>query len=1484
MSELEVWVQSQEKEIKNHLNKLQEVQSLLEKSKAELAMKEQALSKSRDNLTKATVQQEQTRNKCSLLEQKLKQVSEDLNCQRQNAESVRRLMEQKSKEKEKEYQQDLSDQQRAYRNLEHQCKQEKNQLNQEIQKLKSEHLALQSAVDKMATRKQLVDRELEEVKANFHCAEKELESRQRKGDTLQKSLQEALKEKDNFSTWQTQSTQRTTHLEAKLKRLEKELTLNQRSREEMKAENLILATKLKDLQQDHEFQPNSGNADLAALVCELTKKDRNEIDKCEPDEDSHQSNNVQSVGMATVVGWPVKVREEEMLDSVEGSQLGELMVTSVLSDQDSEANLEEDSSFTTKVKLEVVPSGALTETRGSEEARDVFSDPEEKTGAQPHGFEKETEEAGGAEAAVAPGDHTEKGEAMIDWLDKPITASWHFGGREVELDEVKTKNQMLQQELDELKQTLDSKVIEDQRNQQTVAELRRKLKQVMQRNAAEAESPTALVTLQAGQISALEKDLEHERTKVAKMQESNKILELECSKVSELARTRDAGSDGDEIQILQSAASKKMQQLEQQIVELNCEKSCIEEIIKANGRLDVVAAADERGDLLLECLEHEDVRNLEFDAMPSNHLCCDPGEMLGRKLEEEKTRFVEIMKGGDGGGQGKGNRELLFEYFKHKVVEQLEFDERLLEHQKLLGELQKMCDELAAGKEQEEQAKRQAQERFDHLQARIHRETQQLTVALEVQSKNIEGLLLSMEEKDHTIQVLNERLQDASTVLIRLQKENCELKANCETVWETSTQKCVDNAGLPEDIVLGQPSGAPSPQAKRHENGGLLSMGGRALTIEGRPADGTVQNSETGYDENVCDNSLLLPIEQAIRLILTQEDQFKEPEERGSAVRKMPELNEDPAKQEQQTTKIEASRCEASPIGPKEQRASSVPSTSAPSGKSGITSAVICARQNIQLTQNAESLRPRKEQNDVAGNDADQRQSIRCPGGLQMKIGELQEESVSLHTKTSPGEAETPTEKGTTETADSKFALVLGEKQSVGELRTEAELIEEVERVTGRFNEALKVSEEERQKTEESNQKVVGALNEELNSLHKRCTILEQERECLCAEVRKAQEAAGEMQYEKEGLMEAIQSSEALLRGSTEEKNHLERELEALREWRQKGLGDGPPRQAGEESGQEERQALRGTQDQMLELEDKCRALNSEVASAKLTQEQIQEELEKAQTEKSELQCQVDRLQKVAAELDREKMELQAKLKQSERSPVGKEEILHENGLPEDHLPIGSQQLAPAQITARKLGADLEALRQTLQEKSEEVDRNLFNFSDLENKRQELQAANKILFKAVNHLHQCKAKTLNGDPLNAVGSDPQTPTEDGKPVARQTIGREPAQAGERDQTKTNLRSKGRSDLAGRLPRLNPAELMMKISAADLATRIQRNRQFRHHLSVAFDETEYEPYGLPDVVQKGFADIPSGPPCPHILRRATLNSTLCPQQQGEGKSV
>ncbi|XP_043538640.1 centromere protein F-like [Chiloscyllium plagiosum] len=1480
MSELEVWVHSQEKEIKNHLNKLQEVQSHLEKSRTELAMKEQALVKSRDDLMRANIQQEQNNNKCAILEQKLKQVAEELSCQRQNAESARRLMEQKFKDKEKEHQQELSDQQRAYCNLEHQCKQEKSQLNQEIQKLKNEHLALQSTMDKMAAQRQQVDRELEEVKANFHCAEKELATYQRKGDTLQKSLQEALEAKGRFADWHDQSTQRIMHLEAQLKKLEKELALCQKLRERAKSENVALASKLKDLQKklDYAFQPDCRSMHLSPEMCKLNRSDGNEVNECDiGEQENSQSKDERSDNAGAVVGLSLKAGEE-MLDSKEGSQLGELATKSVSLDQDSGTNLEKDPNLNIEIKAEVVQRGTSTESQSLKEARNVLPDPEEKVGTQLREVSKETTkelEMDGMENAAVLREPVEKGEGMIDLLDKPITVSLRLRECEVELDAVKSEKQMLQQDLDDMKQTLDSKVIEGQKNQQTIVELRRKLKKATQKRTAETEHSTPLVTLQAGQISALEKDLEHERVKVARLQETNRLLELECSRISHLTRSIDGHMrpNEDEIQILQNAASKKIEQLEQQIEDLNSEKTCIEEIIKASSWTFVT----ESSGLPLENLQSQDAENLEVNKISPNHLGCDSGEMLEQKLNEERDLCVEVVKAGNERSYEEDGRELFLEQLKHKVAEQLEFDKQSLDHLKQVDELKKKCQELTTEKEQEEKAKRQAQENFDSLQSRIHRETQQLTVALETQSKNIEGLLLSMEEKDQTIQVLNGRLQDTFSVLSCLQKENFELKTNLKVALQ-SKQKYADSAALSRDAMLEQTSEGLLPQGdpSESESGNVLSVQNLGLGEQAAmvPADGMVQNSEPGYSENVFDT--LLPKVQAVPQAL--DDQCEETKVPSDVLK----LKEDPEIQAQQHTLCCQNLFNPMLAVPREQRVRSDPAAKPTSGTQ-VPSTVSSVNQNIENQGQPVEL------NSEQRNDGS---AARHSTSLQGTSGSMQKELLAFHIKKFCDETETLIEEGTTEIADSKLVLAFKEKKPVDELRTEEELVEEVERVIGRLTDALHVSEEELKETKELSQQVVSDLNKELNLLRSKCTRLEQEKEQLHLEVQEAQETAGDKLSEKEDLMNAIQSSEARLRASTEEKNHLKQELKALRDWKQKVLEDGAGSESRKESGLGEPCALQESvlkvNKQIQRLEEEHETLKNIAQTAKDSQKPLHEELETIQSKKSALQNQVDHLQKRVVELNKENMELRARLKLWERNSAVREdvpkEVLRVNGLHKTILPEGSQQQDTAQIIACKLGANLEALRQTVQGKSEEIDNHLLSYSDLQNKDQEVKVANKILSKALDHFHERRSETVASGQWPAARLKAQSSTEERKPDAGRQIGGDPIPAAERNQKESSHRSKGHTNPEEYLVRLNPAELVMQINTAELAARLQRNWLFRHHVSVAFDETEYEPYGLPDVVQKGFADIPSGPSCPHVLRRATINTTLWPQQQKKGQSV
>lgn len=63
MNELELRLQGQEKEMKGQVNKFQELQLQLEKTKVELIEKEKVLNKTRDELVRTTAQYDQAATK-----------------------------------------------------------------------------------------------------------------------------------------------------------------------------------------------------------------------------------------------------------------------------------------------------------------------------------------------------------------------------------------------------------------------------------------------------------------------------------------------------------------------------------------------------------------------------------------------------------------------------------------------------------------------------------------------------------------------------------------------------------------------------------------------------------------------------------------------------------------------------------------------------------------------------------------------------------------------------------------------------------------------------------------------------------------------------------------------------------------------------------------------------------------------------------------------------------------------------------------------------------------------------------------------------------------------------------------------------------------------------------------------------------------------------------------------------------------------------
>ncbi|KAM7336695.1 hypothetical protein ACRRTK_005188 [Alexandromys fortis] len=257
MNELELRLQGQEKEMKGQANKFQELQLQLEKTKVELIEKEKLLNKTRDELVRTTAQYDQAATKCTTLEQKLKTLTEELSCQRQNAESAKYSLEQKIKVKEKELQEELSRQHRSFQVLDQEYTQMKTRLTQELQQAKHALNVLQVEQEKVTSVKQQLERSLQEFRQKLSRTEQALQESQITENELRRSSEEMKKENSLIRSQSEQRAREVCHLEEELGKVKVCLSQSQNFAEEMRAKNTSQEIMLIDLQEKLNQQENS---------------------------------------------------------------------------------------------------------------------------------------------------------------------------------------------------------------------------------------------------------------------------------------------------------------------------------------------------------------------------------------------------------------------------------------------------------------------------------------------------------------------------------------------------------------------------------------------------------------------------------------------------------------------------------------------------------------------------------------------------------------------------------------------------------------------------------------------------------------------------------------------------------------------------------------------------------------------------------------------------------------------------------------------------------------------------------------------------------------------------------------------------------------------------------------------------------------------------------------------------------------------------
>ncbi|KAM6406826.1 centromere protein F [Pluvialis apricaria] len=257
VKDLEQQLQAQEKVKKSLMNKHQETELQLDVMKLELTEKDKVLSKTTDKLTQMQTQLDQATTQVQMMEQKVKRLSEELNCQRQNAESARQSLEQKIKAKEKEYQQELSCQQQSLQTLDQQCNQIRNKLNQELQQAKNDFNALQAEFDKVMAVKQRLEHDASDLTQKLCRAEQALLAAQAKETDLTRRFEEVKQEKNLLHCQLEKKLQEIHQLEEELNTIKQSLKQSQNFAEEMKNKNTFHEAELKLLEEKLKKQESS---------------------------------------------------------------------------------------------------------------------------------------------------------------------------------------------------------------------------------------------------------------------------------------------------------------------------------------------------------------------------------------------------------------------------------------------------------------------------------------------------------------------------------------------------------------------------------------------------------------------------------------------------------------------------------------------------------------------------------------------------------------------------------------------------------------------------------------------------------------------------------------------------------------------------------------------------------------------------------------------------------------------------------------------------------------------------------------------------------------------------------------------------------------------------------------------------------------------------------------------------------------------------
>ncbi|XP_034739327.1 centromere protein F isoform X2 [Etheostoma cragini] len=766
-------VSALEEELCAKAGMLKSVQNEVVQSKKELTARELSLQKARDELSLAHTGMAQERERASGSEKRLKQLQEELKCQRQNAESSRLQHQQRSKELEKQHQRDLTELQKERQCLEKQHQQEVNKLNQELQQARTLHNALQAQADKLSLQKQALDKELDTLKEKLKWTEGQLQESQKKEAQTQAKLTEALREAESVAVSLEQSRKREQGLEEEGRRLAEERADTLRLLKELQAQHTVPAPP----QQPVQFCP-VGQSFSSQTSYSLH---------------SRPSTHIKGPSTANLV----EQKREEDVDKRRAES-----AASYPSDREPGEGIDSED-----ISNLIIPASECLQREHRRRSNDENKSRNEGIESDSSG----TNEHSTFDQVVSSLSHSAAG--------MPTNTSMDGSSENTPLkafEDLKRENATLRSELYDAREELQKRLedLEAQRHAET--EARTRLKQLSRKRAsqdvdkdekekewrAQLESERTETERLRKAMLSLETEMKREREEIERKEqeeeEKNKALEDRENKLIELniqlkkqlmeVKAQLALEQEERNQIntdidVKEELSKKLEELKVELEELKCSR---EEDSLHEDKLSVA-----NSQLTYLTLHDDD------DELNSNIVCCD-----NKLLPSPEMNLLFC--------QSTNQRNILVSQATADLIQEeqtvidpecsaLEDDRQnylkgssMSDHKRSLSDLSnvepafsdltKEVERLMKENTKERERANQYQVKLEALQSQVTCQTKQLTTAFEKQSQYISGLLVELQEKESTRLIQGEELQHYKQELdaLKAEKEGAEKKRRHE--------------------------------------------------------------------------------------------------------------------------------------------------------------------------------------------------------------------------------------------------------------------------------------------------------------------------------------------------------------------------------------------------------------------------------------------------------------------------------------------------------------------------------------------------------------------------------------------------------------------------------------------------------------------------------------------------------------------------------